>query len=114
MVSKIEILEYLLINGPTKQKELKRIFSAEGINFVLLKLHNYGLINKFVIKNGKKIYFKPGETKQGKKGYIVELSDKAIEYLKKYNATSFYDTPMYIICSTLLSIRHNRKPVVFK
>ena len=106
MVSKIEILEFLLKNGPIRLKDLKKVFGS-GIHETILLLTRSGFLKRFILKYNQygepvKIYLKPSELKQGKRYTYVELSENAINYLKRYNAESFFDTPMAQISRIIL------------
>ena len=107
MVSKVEILEFVLKNGPIKCTELRKVFGGSTINKTVFNLTKNGLLKRFIIRYDenegyKKIYLKPSELKRGKMRTYVEISEKAIEYLKRHNATSFFDTPMAHICRALM------------
>ena len=108
MVSKVEVLEYLLRNDEVKYKTLYIAFGSTSVFQVVNNLVKSGFVEKFIVIEGetefipflgfyrekREILLKPSERRRNT---WLRLSKKAIKYVLKYkkgDKVSFLFTPM--------------------
>jgi hypothetical protein len=109
MATKVEILETILLSGgEITQSKLLKILGIINHHIEFLVIQNW--IRRYLkvgddlvdLKTGK---LKPEEIKSGQ--IIIRLTESAYRFLRKYNAKSFYETPLKEFCQM-----HIKRPLI--